>query len=128
MRIFKTKVFAKFARREGTSNEKLIGAIKELEAGNIDADYGGGVVKQRVSRPNDGKSGGYRTIIVHRHEDRAFFVFGYAKSVISNIDDEDVKNFKQLAKELLSLPDEKVETGLKAKQFVEIKHEKDKSV
>jgi hypothetical protein len=28
----------------------------------IDADLGGGVIKQRVARPGAGKSGGYRTL------------------------------------------------------------------
>ena len=65
MRIFKNKWFAKFARKEEISDEKLIQAVKDADAGNIDADYGGGVIKQRISRPQEGKSGGYRTIILY---------------------------------------------------------------
>jgi hypothetical protein len=55
VRIFKNKWFAKFASKEGISDEKLIHAVKEVEAGNIDADYGGGVIKQRIARPKEGK-------------------------------------------------------------------------
>jgi len=40
----------------------------------IDADLGGGVIKQRVARTGGGKSGGYRTITLDRKADIAFFV------------------------------------------------------
>lgn len=86
MRIFKNKWFAKFASKEGISDEKLIKAVEDAEAGNIDADYGGDVIKQRIARPGKGKSGGYRSIILYRKENRAFFVYGFAKSVTDNID------------------------------------------
>jgi len=137
MRIFKNKRFAKFARNEGITDEKLIEAIRDIEAGKIDADYGGGVIKQRISRPGEGKSGGYRTIIVHRDNEKAFLVFGFAKSVFSNIDDTDVKNFKEAATILLSFTPGQIETLLKAKALTEIKprkkaaeanNEKEKSV
>ena len=85
MRVFKNKWFAKFASKEGISDEKLTQAIRETEAGNIDADYGGGVIKQRIARPQEGKSGGYRSIILYRKEDKAFFVYGFAKNVMENM-------------------------------------------
>ena len=43
MRIFKNKWFAKFAKKEGISDEKLIQAIGEVDSESVDADYGGGV-------------------------------------------------------------------------------------
>lgn len=46
----------------------------------IDADYGGGVIKQRIARPHEGKSGGYRTIILYRQHAKAFFVYGFSKN------------------------------------------------
>lgn len=106
MRIFKNKWFVKFAKKEKIDDQKLIQAIHEIETGNVDADYGGGVIKQRIGRTNEGKSGGYRTIIVFRKGDKAFFVFGYAKSTTDNIDSKDVREFKDLAKLFLSLTDE----------------------
>ena len=51
MRIFKNKAFAKFARKENISDEKLLKVIKEIEAGDFEADLGGNVFKQRISRP-----------------------------------------------------------------------------
>lgn len=108
MRIFKNKWFSKFAGKEGISDEKLVQAVRDADAGNIDADYGGGVIKQRIARPKEGKSGGYRTIILFHKGDKAFFVFGFAKSVLDNIDRSDVRSFKKLAKILRSATPEQL--------------------
>lgn len=98
MRIFKNKRFAKFAKKEGISDQKLIQAVKEIEAGKIDANLGGGVIKQGVARPKDGKSGGYRTVIIYHQADTAFFVFGFAKNEqasISKAEERDLKNLRR---------------------------------
>ena len=108
MRIFKNKWFSKFARKEGISDKTLVQAVRDADSGNIDADYGGGVIKQRIARPKEGKSGGYRTIILFHKGDKAFFVFGFAKSVLDNIDRSDVRSFKKLAKILLSATPEQL--------------------
>lgn len=120
MRIFKTKWFAKFAKKEGISNAKLLLAVKEADAGNIDADHGGGVIKQRVARPQEGKSGGYRSIILYRRGEKAFFVYGFAKNMLENIDKADVKGFKQLAKVMLSTTELEIEVMLKRGEIEEI--------
>jgi hypothetical protein len=65
---------------ERISDAKFCAAVQDADAGRIAADYGGGVIKQRIARPGGGKSGGYRTIILYRHRDKAFFVYGFAKS------------------------------------------------
>jgi len=86
MRIFKSKRFAKFARKERISNETLCAVVLDAEAGRIDANYGGDVIKQRIARPNEGKSGGYRSVILYRKGEKAFFVYGFPKSEQDNID------------------------------------------
>ena len=111
MRIFKSKWFAKFARKEEISDEKLSQAVKDADAGNIDADYGGGVIKQRIARPKEGKSGGYRPIILYRRGEKAFFVYGFAKNAIENIDKADVQGFKKLAKVMLAATERQVKTA-----------------
>ena len=58
MRIFKTKWFVRFARRESIADSKLVEAIREIEKGLIDGDYGGGLIKKRVARDGGGKSAG----------------------------------------------------------------------
>jgi hypothetical protein len=120
MRIFKNKWFSKFARKEGISDEKLIQTVRDVDAGKIDADYGGGVIKQRIARPQEGKSGGYRAIILFRKGDKAFFVYGFAKSVLDNLDRADVRGFKKLAKIMLSVTEQQVENLSEKAEIEEI--------
>ena len=79
MRIFKNRPFARFARKSGLSDAGLLKAVRDAERGLVDADLGGGVIKQRIARPGGGKSGGFRTIVLFRSGARAFFVHGFAK-------------------------------------------------
>jgi len=121
MRIFKNERFAKFAKKERISDAKLCEVVKDIEAGKIDADYGGGVIKQRIARPNEGKSGGYRTIILYRMGDKAFFVYGFPKSEQENIDEVEERGLKKLAKEVFSLSDGEIAKMVKKGAFKEVK-------
>jgi len=80
VRIFKSRWFQRFARKEGIADAVLREAVARAEKGQIDADLGGEVIKQRIARPGQGKSKGYRTIILFRRGAKAFFVYGFAKS------------------------------------------------
>ena len=62
MRSFKTKPFARFARREGIGDSALRDAVERIASGLVDADLGGGVIKQRIARPGQGRSGGVRAL------------------------------------------------------------------
>lgn len=121
MRIFKNKLFARLSRKEDISDEKLCEAIRRAEKGQIDADIGGGVIKQRLSRPNEGKSGGYRAIILYRQGDKAFFVYGFAKNDEANITKDEEKAFKKAAPIMLRLSDEILKQQLKTGNLVEVK-------
>ena len=50
MRVFKTKWFVRFARKESLSDRKLAEAVREIEKGLHDGDLGGGHIKKRVAR------------------------------------------------------------------------------
>lgn len=102
MRVFKTRWFSRWARKQRLSDRALRAAIEEMEQGLIDADLGGHVYKKRVALAGRGKRGGYRTIIAYRLADRAFYMYGFAKNERSSIDDEDLKTFKAIARELLA--------------------------
>jgi hypothetical protein len=108
VKVFKNAWFCRFSRRERISDSVLRKAVADLEQGRVDADLGGSVIKQRIARPGQGKSGGYRTIIVFRKGDRAFFVYGFAKSKRENLDPAETEAFKEAAKELLALSDEQI--------------------
>ena len=123
MRIFKSRWFQRFARKEGIADAALCEAIVRAEKGQIDADLGGGVIKQRIARPGQGRSNGYRTIILFRRGAKAFFVYGFAKSRRANIDDNEEEQFKEAAKIVLSLTENALAVRLKRGDFVEAKSE-----
>ena len=105
MRVFKTKPFARFADKEGINDAVLVEAVHRAELGMFDADLGGGVIKQRIARQGQGKSGGFRSILLFRAAHRAFFVYGFAKSARSNIRTDELVAFRSLAHQLLALDD-----------------------
>ena len=67
------------------------------------ADLGGGVIKQRIARRGQGRSGGFPTIVVFRRGDRAFVVYGFAKSARENLRRDELVTFRRLADEYLTL-------------------------
>jgi hypothetical protein len=105
MRIFKGRAFAKFTQKQGISNSDLVKVINDIEAGLIDADYGGGVIKQRIARKGSSKSGGYRSVILYRVAKRAFFVYGFAKNERDNISAKEERYYKDLARIMLEYDD-----------------------
>ena len=102
MRIFKTKWLARFARREGIDDQSLRAAIERAEQGLIDADLGGGLIKQRVARPGRGRSGGYRMIVGYRVKNRAVFLLGFAKNERENIEDNELLSLREAAERWLA--------------------------
>ena len=46
MRIFRNKPFTRFARKVRITDAELCEAVSNVERGLIDADLGGGVIKQ----------------------------------------------------------------------------------
>ena len=103
MRTFKTKPFARFARRESIGDRALCEAVERIANGLVDADLGGGVIKQRIARPGRGRSGGVRTILVLHRGKCAFFVHGFAKSDRENLRRNELRALRALADEILGL-------------------------
>ncbi|MCC9395659.1 type II toxin-antitoxin system RelE/ParE family toxin, partial [Enterobacter hormaechei subsp. steigerwaltii] len=63
MRIFKNQWIVKFAKKHKINDSELLEAVERADNGLIDADLGGGVIKQRIARQGQGRSGGYRSLI-----------------------------------------------------------------
>ncbi len=121
MRIFKNKWFVRFTRREGIEDAELCEAIERAGKGLIDADLGGGVIKQRIARPNEGKSGGFRSIVLFRAGEKAFFVYGFPKSARENVRKDELQGFKELADEMLRYDDAALKKAIKAGALIEVK-------
>lgn len=120
MRIFKTRPFARFARKARLADAALRAAAVEIGRGLIHADLGGGVVKQRIGRAGGGKSAGFRTIILYRVEERMVFVHGFEKSDQDNISDDELREFRRLADLLLSYGKAEIETAVTAGALIEV--------
>lgn len=120
MRIFKNKAFSKWAAKEGLSDEALRMAVTEIENGLIDADLGGYVIKKRVALTGRGKSGGARTLLAYRIENRAFFIYGFAKNARSNIKPDELKALKMLAAQLLSYNNSELDKAVEKRVLIEV--------
>jgi hypothetical protein len=120
VRIFKTKWFVRYARQERISDSSLLDSVHRAEEGLIDADLGGGVIEQRIARPGRGKSGGYRVLIAACWEDRAIFLFGFAKSERDNIKDDELKLLKKVALDWLAADDARIELAIEEGELKEI--------
>jgi hypothetical protein len=120
VRTFKTKWLARFARREGITDKSLREAIERAERGLIDADLGGGLIKQRVARQGQGRSGGYRTIIAYRAKERAVFLLGFAKNEQENISSDELRSFRQIAEKLLAEDEMQIRKDIEAGTLQEI--------
>ena len=68
----------------------------------------GGVIKQRIAR--QGRSGGYRSILLFRRGECCFFVDGFVKSGRNNIRRDELTAFRLLVNEMLGMG----EAGLRA--------------
>jgi hypothetical protein len=120
VKIFATKTFRRFQRKEGLTDAVLIYAVKRAEAGQIDADLGGGLIKQRVARPGAGKRGGYRTIIAFRKGRRSVFLYGFAKNERDNIDDDELARWRITGRIMLEGDVAWIEAAIAAGQLAEL--------
>jgi hypothetical protein len=120
VRVFKTRAFMRFARRERISDDALCDAIKRAGRGLIDADLGGGVIKQRVARVGQGRSSGFRTLIAFKAAKRSVFMFGFAKSDQDNINDRELEDLRKAAKVYMELSEDGVDAAVAEKKLLEV--------
>lgn len=121
MRVFKTRLFAEWANKEGVSDDILWSAIVEMEHGLIDASLGGNVYKKRIAMKDRGRRGGARTLIATRFKETAFFMYGFAKNVRTNISKKERKALKMLAQQLLAYSTSGLEKAMMVGEFFEVK-------
>jgi hypothetical protein len=118
--ICKLKSFDRFARSERLSEKSLADAVVRASRGLVDADLGGGLIKQRVARRGQGRSGGYRVLIAFRTGDFAVLLFGFAKNAQGDLDDLQLNLLRRLAGSWLSADVGKIEIALEQGELVEL--------
>ena len=120
MRIFRNQWITKFAKKHKISDSELIEAVERANDGLIDADLGGGVIKQRIARQGQGRSGGYRSLIFFRRGERAFFMTAFAKNDRENITNKELAELKKAAAIILAMTETDIEQAKLNGTFTEI--------
>jgi hypothetical protein len=120
MEIFKTREFARLARKGRVSDLVLVEAVSRANRGLVDARIGRFLVKQRVAREGQGRSGGFRAILFYRESDRAVFLHLFAKSERDNLTRAEEDAYRDFAREMAELTDEAVATLVEAKKWIRI--------
>lgn len=120
VRIFAIKGFERFRRKERIKSQALTEAIDRAVKALIDADLGGGLIKQRIARPGQGKRGGYRTIIAYRADQRAVFLFGFAKNERDNISPDHLVRWRLIGADLLQASENAIARAVADDELTEV--------
>lgn len=120
MEIYKNRWFNRWARKQGLTSSSLCTAVREMTAGLYDADLGGGLLKKRIAKSGQGKSGGFRTLVATNKGARWVFVFGFPKNERSNIDKDEEQALKILAAHLMSLTAQALDQAQRAGELTEV--------
>lgn len=119
MRIYKQIDFAEWADDEGITDEMLKKSVEEVKQGLIDASLGAGLYKKRIARQGQGKSAGCRVLFAFRKEDRAVFIYGFAKNEQNNISSTEKNVLKDVARYYLNMNSDSL-TKLIGKELIEV--------
>jgi hypothetical protein len=80
----------------------------------------GGLIKQRVARKGQGRSGGYRMIVAYRAKDRAVYFYGFAKSDRENIEPDELLTMREIAAELLARDADQIAEAIRNNKIEEV--------
>lgn len=106
-------MFSRMARKARVKDSELCEAIREVMRGQAD-DLGGGVFKKRLNKNM------HRSIILAKGGRHWVYAYLFAKKDRGNIDDDELRDFKLLAKAYSTLSDKQIDTLLADKDLVEI--------
>jgi hypothetical protein len=116
----KTKWFNKWSKKNSIKDDTLIKTITSMTDNLGSVNLGSGLHKVRISRDLEGKSGGFRSIVVLKQNELAIFVYGFAKNEKDNLDKDELKYFKKLAKDLLKIEIKKYKNLMQSGEFIRI--------
>lgn len=120
MKIFKTRCFSRWAKKVKLSDRVLCEAVEEMNCGLIDAKLAHCVYKKRVALPGRGKRASLRTVVAFKTTNKVFFIFGFAKNTMENVDPKQLDQLKQLAKHLMCYNDSELVKAITEKVLMEV--------
>lgn len=116
IRVFKTAWFSKASMKSQINDTELCKAIRQVMQGQAD-DLGGGIFKKRL---NDNM---HRSIILARGGHYWFYEYLFAKKDRENIEEDELVNFRALAKVYARLTNTQIAQLLLEKNLTEICHD-----
>jgi len=120
-RAFKTAQFSKAAKKAGIADQDLCEAIQQVMRGQAD-DLGGGVFKKRLNKNR------HRSVILAKGGKHWIYEYLFAKKDRDNIKDNELAEFKELAKIYAKLSADQLAQLLLDKHLVEICHAQKRQV
>jgi hypothetical protein len=125
MRVYRMKTFRRFQRKEDIGDDELREEIRRAERGLVDAELGGGIIKQRIARRGQGRSAGYRVIIAYRASTCAVFLYGFAKNEKDNISDDELSALRQIAADLFRASQDDLERMVRDNRLTELNYDEE---
>ena len=125
MHVYLTRSFERDAKRDGISDQDCQEAIRKAERNLIDADLGGGLIKQRVARKGQGRSGGYRMMIAYRAKDRAVFFYGFSKSDRENLSQNELLTARKIAADFLAADADGLARAIEEDEIAEVTNDEE---
>ncbi|HEY2658270.1 MAG TPA: type II toxin-antitoxin system RelE/ParE family toxin, partial [Caulobacteraceae bacterium] len=113
--------FTKAARKARIKDDELCEAFEKVRKGQAN-DLGGGVFKKRLNKNM------HRSIILAKGGRYWIYEFLFAKKDQANIEEEDLDDFRTLAKKYATLSEKQVAQLLEDKDLTEICHGDEKQV
>ena len=121
-RIFKTRPFRRWMRKNRLTDTQLRDAVREMQDGLIDARLGGHLLKKRIALPSKGKRGSARTIVATRLSGTWIFLIGFNKNERDNIDPDELEALQQIAALYLSLDSTQLQPLIQTDELSEVPH------
>ena len=104
-----------------SATEAVVKRSTELNVGSL-TPISSGLIKQRVAREGQGRSGGYRMLVAYRAEGRAVFLYGFAKNEQDNIEPDELVSLRDIATAWLNADAERIRGAIEARELQEVEH------
>ena len=103
MERYKLRDFAKWAKKEGISDDELAVVASEMSRGLLGDRLGAHIYKKRIKVEGRGKRGGARAIVLYKDKDVTLFLYGYLKKDQADISQNEERQLRVFASDFMKL-------------------------
>ena len=108
MNAFESRWFKRWSKKNGLKKADLLDALERTINGSGVVNLGGNIYKIRVAKNGQGRSGGFRTILIFKKGKRSLFIYGFEKNDQDNIDKATLADYKKFAVTFLNYTDDDI--------------------